>query len=151
MPDKRRPARATRSRRNRDCRRITFSKESGPVNFAAVGPIAVHLPERVETNAQIQAEFPNWDMDLIYQKTGIASRHIAAPGECASDLAVAAAKRLFHDYDIDPRSIDFVLLCTQTADYSLPTTACLLQSRLDLKTRVGALYFNLRCWGLVYW
>ena len=120
------------------------------VKYAAVGPIAVHLPERVETNAQLKAEFPNWDMDLIYQKTGIATRHIAADGECASDLAVAASQRLFHDYDIDPRSIDFVLLCTQTPDYPLPTTACLLQSRLGLKTSVGALDFNLGCSGFVY-
>jgi 3-oxoacyl-[acyl-carrier-protein] synthase-3 len=120
------------------------------VKYAAVGPIAVHLPERVETNAQLKAEFPSWDLDLIYEKTGIASRHIAAEGECASDLAVHAAQRLFHQYDVDPRSIDFVLLCTQTPDYPLPTTACLLQSRLGLKTSVGALDFNLGCSGFVY-
>jgi len=67
------------------------------VKYAAVGPIAVHLPKRVETNAQLQAEFPSWDIDLIYQKTGIASRHIAAADECASDLAVKACQKLFHD------------------------------------------------------
>jgi 3-oxoacyl-[acyl-carrier-protein] synthase-3 len=120
------------------------------VNYAAVGPIAVHLPERVETNAQLQAEFPSWDMDLIYKKTGIGARHIAAPDECASDLAVKAAQRLFHEHDIDPRSIDFVLLCTQTPDYPLPTTACLIQTRLGLRTNVGALDFNLGCSGYVY-
>jgi 3-oxoacyl-[acyl-carrier-protein] synthase III len=120
------------------------------VKYAAVGPIAVHLPERVETNAHLKAEFPSWDLDLIFEKTGIASRHIAAPDECASDLAVAAAQKLFHNHDVDPRSIDFVLLCTQTPDYPLPTTACLLQSRLGLKTSVGALDFNLGCSGFVY-
>jgi 3-oxoacyl-[acyl-carrier-protein] synthase-3 len=120
------------------------------VKFAAVGPIAVHLPERVETNAQLKAEFPGWDMDLIYEKTGIGARHIAAPGECASDLADAAARKLFAQHNIDPKSIDFVLLCTQTPDYPLPTTACLLQSRLGLKTSVGALDFNLGCSGFVY-
>ncbi len=89
-------------------------------------------------------------MELIFSKTGIASRHIAAEGECASDLGVAAAQRLFHDYDIDPRSIDFLLLCTQTPDYPLPTTACLMQQRLNLPTRAGALDFNLGCSGFVY-
>src|SRR5437762_10405000 len=89
-------------------------------------------------------------MPLIFEKTGIAARHIAAPGECASDLAVAAATRLFREFDVDPQSIDFVLLCTQTPDYPLPTTACLLQSRLGLKTSVGALDFNLGCSGFVY-
>jgi 3-oxoacyl-[acyl-carrier-protein] synthase-3 len=120
------------------------------VNYAAVGPIAVHLPERVETNAQLKAEFPGWDMDLIYEKTGIGQRHIAAPDECSSDLAVKAAQRLFAEHDVDPRSIDFLLLCTQTPDYPLPTTACLLQSRLGLRTNVGALDFNLGCSGFVY-
>jgi len=120
------------------------------VKYAAVGPIAVYLPECVETNAQLKAEFPGWDMDLIYEKTGIGSRHIAAADECASDLAVQAAQKLFGQFDIDPQSIDFVLLCTQTPDYPLPTTACLLQSRLALKTSVGALDFNLGCSGFVY-
>ena len=120
------------------------------MKYAAVGPIAVHLPQRVETNAQLKAEFPGWDMDLIYEKTGIGARHIAAEGECASDLAVQAAQKLFAEHDVDPQSIDFVLLCTQTPDYPLPTTACLLQSRLGLKTSVGALDFNLGCSGFVY-
>lgn len=120
------------------------------MNYAAIGPIAVHLPDRVETNAQLQAEFPQWDMPLIYEKTGIASRHIAGPEECASDLAVTAAQKLFAEHDVDPQSIDFLLLCTQTPDYPLPTTACLLQSRLGLRTNVGALDFNLGCSGFVY-
>ena len=120
------------------------------MKYAAIGPIAVHLPERVETNAQLQAEFPSWDMDLIYEKTGIAQRHIAAPDECASDLGVEAAKKLFLQHDIDPSSIDFLLLCTQTPDYPLPTTACLMQERLGLPTSVGALDFNLGCSGYVY-
>jgi 3-oxoacyl-[acyl-carrier-protein] synthase-3 len=120
------------------------------VKYAAIGPIAVHLPERVETNAQLKAEYPGWDMDLIYEKTGIAARHIAAPDECASDLAAKAANRLFAEYNVDPKAIDFILLCTQTPDYPLPTTACLLQSRLGLRTNVGALDFNLGCSGYVY-
>lgn len=118
--------------------------------YAAVGPITVHFPERVETNAELKAAFPHWDMDLIYEKTGIGSRHIAAKNECASDLAVAAANKLFHEHDVDPATIDFILLCTQTPDYPLPTTACLLQSRLGLRTNVGALDFNLGCSGFVY-
>jgi len=120
------------------------------VKYAAIGPIAVHLPERVETNAQLREEFPNWDLDLIYSKTGIAQRHIAAPHECASDLGVAAAQKLFEQHDIDPGSIDFLLLCTQTPDYPLPTTACLMQDRLGLPKSAGAIDFNLGCSGFVY-
>ena len=73
------------------------------MKYAAIGPIAVHLPEKVETNDQLKAEFPNWDLDLIASKTGIEQRHIAAPDECASDLGVAAAKKLFEECDIDSR------------------------------------------------
>ena len=110
----------------------------------------MYLPERVETNENLQREFPSWNVDLIYSKTGIAARHIAAPEECASDLGVRAAEMLFHDHDVDPQSIDFLLLCTQTPDYLLPTTACLMQDRLGLRTDTGALDFNLGCSGFVY-
>jgi 3-oxoacyl-[acyl-carrier-protein] synthase-3 len=120
------------------------------VKYAAIGPIAIHLPERVETNEQLQAEFPRWDMDLIYSKTGISARHIAAPDECASDLGVQAAEKLFEQYSIAPESIDFLLLCTQTPDYPLPTTSCLMQDRLGLPKSSGALDFNLGCSGFVY-
>ncbi len=118
--------------------------------FAEIGPIAIHLPERVETNAELQAAFPAWDMREIEEKTGIRSRYIAAPNETASDLAVAACEKLFQEHDIDRQTIDFVLLCTQTPDYPLPTTACLLQSRLGLREGCGALDFNLGCSGFVY-
>jgi len=120
------------------------------MKFASVGPIAVHLPETVEDNDRLGAEFPNWNMDLIYAKTGVAARHVAAPEECASDLGVAAAEKLFEEHDVDRRSIDFLLFCTQTPDYPLPTTACLIQDRLGLPTSIGALDFNLGCSGFVY-
>ncbi|QDU96168.1 ketoacyl-ACP synthase III [Lignipirellula cremea] len=120
------------------------------MKYAAVGPIAVYLPEKVETNDQLKAQFPSWDLDLIGEKTGIYARHIAAPDECASDLGVKAAQRLFADFDIDPQSIDFLLVCTQTPDYPLPTTACLMQDRLGLRTSVGAIDYNLGCSGFVY-
>ena len=120
------------------------------MKYAALGPIAVHVPEKVETNEQLQAEFPNWDMPLIYAKTGIAERHIAGPEECASDLGVAAAERLFEEHGIDRTPIDFLIVCTQTPDYPLPTTACLMQDRLGLPTSAGALDFNLGCSGYVY-
>ncbi len=120
------------------------------MKYAAIGPIAIHLPERVETNDELQALFPKWDLDLICSKTGIAARHVAAPDECASDLGVAAAERLFAEHGIDRDSIDFLLLCTQTPDYPLPTTSCLMQHRLGLPTHAGALDFNLGCSGFVY-
>lgn len=118
--------------------------------FAHIGPIAVAYPKRLETNAQLQAEFPEWDLPQIEEKTGIASRYIAEEGQCSSDLAFEACEKLFAEHGIDRGEIDFLLLCTQTPDYPLPTTACLLQQRLGLSTSIGALDFNLGCSGFVY-
>jgi 3-oxoacyl-[acyl-carrier-protein] synthase-3 len=120
------------------------------VPFAEIGPISIHFPERCETNQQLQAQFPEWDIPLIEEKTGIQSRYIAAPNETAADLAVCACEKLFAEHNVDRASIDFVLLCTQTPDYPLPTTACLLQSRLGLRSSCGAIDFNLGCSGFVY-
>ncbi len=120
------------------------------MKYAGIGPIAVHLPDKIETNEDLKAENPSWDMDLIASKTGIYQRHIAAPNQCSSDLGVAAATKLFAENDIDPKSIDFLLFCTQTPDYVLPTTACLIQQRLGLRTDCGSLDFNLGCSGYVY-
>jgi 3-oxoacyl-[acyl-carrier-protein] synthase-3 len=120
------------------------------VKYASLGPIALHFPQRVETNAELQAANPGWDMAVIAEKTGIGQRHIAGPNELSSDLGVAAAQKLFAENNIDPASIDFLLLCTQSPDYPLPTTACLMQPRLGLRDSVGALDFNLGCSGFVY-
>lgn len=120
------------------------------MKYASVGPVAHYLPQTVEENDALAAEFPKWNMELIYAKTGIRARHVAAADECASDLGVAAAERLFTQHDVDRGTIDFLLFCTQTPDYPLPTTACLLQDRLGLRTSIGALDYNLGCSGFVY-
>lgn len=120
------------------------------VPYAQIGPIAVHLPDKVETNAMLQEEQPRWDLPEIEDKTGIKQRHIADPDETSADLAVKASEKLFAQNNIDRDSIDFLLLCTQTPDYPLPTTSCLIQDRLGLKHKCGALDFNLGCSGFVY-
>jgi 3-oxoacyl-[acyl-carrier-protein] synthase-3 len=120
------------------------------VKYAAIGPIAVHFPDRLETNDDLQREFPAWNMELIGEKTGVMQRYVAAPDECASDLGVKAGEALFANHGVDPASIDYLMFCTQTPDYALPTTACVMQDRLGLGTHVGAFDFNLGCSGYVY-
>ncbi|MBN2578013.1 MAG: ketoacyl-ACP synthase III [Pirellulales bacterium] len=117
---------------------------------SAIGPIAIHLPEKVETIDELATQFPRWDIKQIREKTGVRARHIARPDECASDLGVAAAEKLFAQQQLDRQSVDFLLFCTQTPDYLLPTTACLMQERLGLPRSAGALDFNLGCSGYVY-
>jgi 3-oxoacyl-[acyl-carrier-protein] synthase III len=117
---------------------------------AFVESIRVALPEAVLDNDQLAAEFPGWSAQKIYASTGIRERRVSAADECASDLAVKAASRLLDEEGCDRGDIDFVLNCTQTPDYVLPTTACLLQDRLGLPHSCGALDVNLGCSGYVY-
>jgi 3-oxoacyl-[acyl-carrier-protein] synthase-3 len=118
--------------------------------FAAVSAIAYHLPEATLSNEELARACPGWTPAKIAAKTGIVERRIAAPGECASDLAAAAARKLFASGACRPEEVDYLLFCTQSPDYFLPTTACLLQDRLGLPTCAGALDFNLGCSGFVY-
>ena len=117
---------------------------------AALTAIEYHLPERRLTNAELNEEFGESVMEQVTKMTGVLERRIAQPGECASDLAAAAAKKLFANYGIPPGDIDFILYCTETPDYFLPASACLLQQRLGVPTRAGALDFNLGCSGYIY-
>jgi 3-oxoacyl-[acyl-carrier-protein] synthase-3 len=73
---------------------------------------------------------------------------VAGQSETALDMAIKCAEKLFQRFD--KSRIDMVLLCTQSPDYFLPTSACILQDRLGLKTTAGALDFNLGCSGYVY-
>lgn len=117
---------------------------------ARIAAIATHVPERILSNHDLAAEFPDWPAEKILEKTGIAERRIAAADETALDLATAASLALFEREPELRDRIDFVILCTQAPDYILPTSACLLQNRLGLSSQIGALDINLGCSGFVY-
>jgi 3-oxoacyl-[acyl-carrier-protein] synthase-3 len=118
--------------------------------IAAIRAIEYSLPDTVLDNVQLAADFPEWMPDKIEEKVGVAERHLTAPDQCASDLGVLAARRLFDSGSCSPDEIDFLLFCTQSPDYFLPTTACLMQDRLGLPKSAGALDFNLGCSGYIY-
>jgi len=120
------------------------------VATAKIADIAGHLPSQILSNEELAALYPAWSAEKILDKTGIRQRHIAAPGETAGDLAMCAARKLFARGVIGPEDVDFVILCTQAPDYILPTTACVLQHRLGIRTSAGALDVNLGCSGFVY-
>ncbi len=117
---------------------------------AAIKAISSFLPSATLTNEQLAERFADLSAEQILSKTGIAVRHIAAKEECASDLGVAAAEKLFATGACAPEDVDFLLFCTQSPDYFLPTTACVMQSRLGLKTSCGAIDFNQGCSGYIY-
>lgn len=112
--------------------------------------ISYYLPEKVVTNEMLVQEFPEWSVEKVATKLGIEERRVAASDEFASDMAVKAGRLLLEEYKVDPGSIDFILLCTQSPDYYLPTTACIVQHQLGLPTSAGAIDFNLGCSGFVY-
>lgn len=110
--------------------------------FAFIKALSVYLPETVETNDNFDPKF--------LTKLGIESRHIVSKNESAGDIAVKSAEKLFDEHNIDRSEIDFVILCTQYPDYISPTTACILQDRLQISKSAGALDFSLGCSGYVY-
>ena len=117
---------------------------------AFIKAISYYLPSETLTNEDLAVDFPEWDVNKVYNKVGVKKRHLSGKGETAGDLAEKAARRLFAENAINPRDIDFLLLCTQSPDFFLPSTACILQDRLDIPTSAGALDFNLGCSGCVY-
>lgn len=117
---------------------------------AYIKAISYYLPEKVVTNEELLQEFPEWSVDKVAAKVGVSSRHLAAVDETAGDMAEKAARMLFEEYGIDPQGVDFLLLCTQSPDYFLPSTSCILQHRLGLRTNIGAFDYNLGCSGCVY-
>ncbi len=117
---------------------------------AHIASVAYHLPEAVLTNEALAEEFPEWTVDKISAKTGISRRHIAAEDEFSSHLGIAAAQELFAREGIDAASIDYLIMCTQSPDYYMPTTACLVQEGLGLRHDAGATDITLGCSGYIY-
>ena len=109
-----------------------------------------YLPETTLTNDELVRIYPEWTAEKILAKTGIASRHVVTESETALDLAEKAANRLFDDERINRDDVDYLLLCTQSSEYKLPSTACLLHERLGLRKNAGALAFDHGCSGFIY-
>ena len=118
--------------------------------YAKITAIEYVLPVKTLSNDDLARDFPEWNVDKIFSKTGINNRQIAGVSECASDLAFQACDKLLNAIDLDRSAIDFIILCTQSPDYFLPATACILQDRLGLSTQCGAFDFNQGCSGFIY-
>jgi len=115
---------------------------------AKITNIEYYLPEKIITNDQLAKQFPDWSSEKIEKKVGIRERHIVKEDETALDLALIAGKKILNNYDKD--KIDFLLFCTQSPEYYLPSGACILQDKLGLRENIGAFDYNLGCSGFVY-
>ncbi|MGV8092851.1 MAG: ketoacyl-ACP synthase III [Mangrovibacterium sp.] len=117
---------------------------------AFIKAISYYLPEKILTNTELVKEFPEWTVEKVADKIGVTERHISAIDETSTDMAVKVGKKFFREYNIIPEEIDFVMLCTQSPDFFLPTSACIIQDKLNIPVSSGALDFNLGCSGFVY-
>lgn len=100
--------------------------------------------------AELEQRFGVDAMHKVLSGAGIRNRRVAPPGVCGSDLAFNAATRLLSKHSINPQSIDLLIFCTQSPDYWMPTTACVLHDRLQLKRQCAAFDINLGCSQYIY-
>lgn len=108
-----------------------------------------YLPEKIIDNQYLH-ETAGLDIDFLENKVGIKQRHIAAENETTSEMATKAAMKLIEKNKINTDAIDLLIICTQNPDYKLPTTACIVQDNLKLKTSCIAFDVNLGCSGFIY-
>jgi 3-oxoacyl-[acyl-carrier-protein] synthase III len=118
------------------------------MKYARITGTGGYLPEKVLTNHDLEKMMDTSD-EWIRERTGICRRHIAADGETCSDMSAAAASRAIEMAGIDAADIDLIIVATVTPDQVFPSTACILQRRLDLH---GCPAFDIQaaCSGFVY-
>lgn len=112
--------------------------------------IDFYLPNQLCSNENIADSHPEWDLEKITSKIGITSRRYASKDEFSLELGICAAKKLMENYNIDSKTIDFILFCTQTPKFLVPANACFVHQVLALDQQVGALDINQGCSGYVY-
>ncbi len=112
--------------------------------------IEYYLPIKTLSNDDLQLLHPAWDLKKVGEKSGVLSRHIAADGETALDLACKAVEQLLNNGVIDIGGIDGIIFCTQSADYIMPSNAFLIHKHFKFGNKVWAFDYNLACSGYIY-
>jgi 3-oxoacyl-[acyl-carrier-protein] synthase-3 len=110
--------------------------------------IEYYLPNVTENGQDLLNDNPDWSIEDIQSKTGIYQRHIATE-EDMIEMARLATEKLF-DNGVNRDVIDLLILVTQSPAYPLPTSACILHGKLNLKKSCMAFDVNLGCSGFVY-
>jgi 3-oxoacyl-[acyl-carrier-protein] synthase-3 len=116
--------------------------------FARITGTGSYLPEKVLSNKDLETMVDTSDQ-WIRERTGIVKRHVAVDGQTTCDLAEQAARRAIEAAGKTPNDIDLIILATTTPDKIFPSTACLVQQRLDIH---GCAAFDIQavCTGFVY-
>ena len=112
--------------------------------------IEFFLLKNILTNHDISIKFPDYSVEKIGNKIGISERRFVKKNQSATDLGISASNKLFGNNYIKPKDIDYILYCTQSPDYIIPTNACLIQNRIGISTSAGAIDINQGCSGYIY-
>jgi 3-oxoacyl-[acyl-carrier-protein] synthase-3 len=120
------------------------------VDKVRIAGISVAIPEHFRSRVEDEAVFGKEIVAKIQQHSGVLRRPATLSGLCTSDLCFAAAERLLENLNWPRESVDALIFVTQTPDYLLPATSCVLQQRLGLATQCAAFDVNLGCSGYVY-
>lgn len=118
------------------------------VRCAGILGTGSYVPEKVVTNDDLSAMMDTND-EWIRTRTGIRTRHIAADGENASDMACVAGRRALEMAGVSGDRIGFMLVATGTPDYPIPSTASIVQEKLGL-SHTGAMDISLGCAGFIH-
>ena len=108
-----------------------------------------YAPARILTNADL-AKMVDTSDEWIFSRSGIRERHIAAPNEATSDMAVAAARVALADAQLAATDIDLLIVATVTPDLTVPAVSCIIQHKLGIRTNVACFDLNAACSGFVY-
>ena len=108
-----------------------------------------YLPAKVLTNYDLE-KIVDTSHDWIVSRSGIVERHIAAEGELTSDLAMHASRRAIEAAGISPDEIDLIIVATTSPDQVFPSTACILQDKLGIKSGGPAFDIQAVCGGFVF-
>jgi 3-oxoacyl-[acyl-carrier-protein] synthase-3 len=112
--------------------------------------ISCVVPDNCVENFAFVERFGAEGVEKFSKMTGVVNRRMALSNQTTSDLSFIAVKRLFETGRTTPRVIDAIIFVSQTPDYVLPSTACVLHQRLGLKKECLAFDVNLGCSGFVY-
>jgi 3-oxoacyl-[acyl-carrier-protein] synthase III len=117
---------------------------------STIRAIAHALPTTTLSYEDLVARFGEKHVASIYRMSGIRDRRVVAPGQCASDLAMAAARRLIEHTRVDPSTIDALIFASQTPDYRIPATASKLQADLGLPENCSTFDINQACASFIF-
>ena len=108
------------------------------------------IPSKRLTNQELAVRFGENQLKSIVKMAGIKERRVVNKGQTASDLAFWACTHLLKDRNIDPKEIDLLIFASQTHDYQIPATACVMHNRLGLAESCAAFDINLGCTSFPY-